>query len=104
MQSIYITCNEDYRGRFEELFATRTHAIDRMPVFFDMKVLRPKEYNEHYPIVSFWGNEEAFQGWTKSPEFIEGHKRGFADIAAAKHRDEEPPMSSDYKGYEVFSR
>ena len=34
----YIACEQHYRERFEELFATRAHAIDRMPGFVDMQV------------------------------------------------------------------
>lgn len=100
----YITCHENYRERFEELFATRAHAIDRMPGFIDMQVLKPKINDGDYLIVSFWENEEAFRTWTTSPEFIEGHKRGFSDIAAAKQRGEEPPMKSNFKVYEVISK
>jgi heme-degrading monooxygenase HmoA len=37
----YITCESDYRQRFEELFASRAHAIDRMPGFVDMQVSAP---------------------------------------------------------------
>jgi len=29
----YISCKDFYRPRFEELFGTRAHAIDRMPGF-----------------------------------------------------------------------
>jgi heme-degrading monooxygenase HmoA len=36
-----IYCHDDYRERFEQLFATRAHAIDRMPGFLGMQVLRP---------------------------------------------------------------
>jgi heme-degrading monooxygenase HmoA len=53
--------------------------------------------------VSYWTNEEAFNRWTKSPEFIEGHKRGFEDIRLAKERNEEPPMKSDFKTYTVIA-
>ncbi|RMH73848.1 MAG: antibiotic biosynthesis monooxygenase [Gemmatimonadetes bacterium] len=100
----YIHCQAHYRQRFEELFATRAHAIDRVPGFIEMHVLRPKDMESDYLIVSFWENEAAFQSWTTSPEFIEGHKRGFEDIRQAKERGEEPPMTSDFKIYEVIAR
>jgi heme oxygenase (mycobilin-producing) len=38
----YITCTEQYRERFETLFGTRAKAIDRMPGFRHMEVLRGK--------------------------------------------------------------
>lgn len=99
----YITCKEHYRERFEELFASRAHAIDRMPGFQNMKVLRPMDGEGDYLITSYWDTKDAFESWTKSPEFIEGHKRGFADLKAYKERGEEPPMSSSFKTYEVIS-
>lgn len=100
----YITCKDEYKERFEELFATRAKAIDRMPGFIGMHVLRPKKQSDEYLIVSHWESETAFRDWTNSPEFIEGHKRGFADVREAKERGEEAPMSSSFKIYEVIAR
>ena len=99
----YIHCEEHYRQRFEELFATRAHAIDRLPGFVDMQVLKPHQDGE-YLIVSHWESEEAFKAWTRSPEFLEGHKRGFEDIRSAKEKGEKPPMSSSFKTYQVMAR
>ena len=98
----YISCKDHYKKRFEELFASRAHAIDRMPGFRNMHVLRPKDDGD-YLIVSHWDSEEQFKAWTNSPEFIEGHKRGFADLKAAKERGEEMPMTSSFKTYEVIA-
>jgi heme-degrading monooxygenase HmoA len=98
----YITCEPTYRERFETLFATRAKAIDRMPGFIDMEVLRPSSEGE-YLIVSRWSSQESFQQWTKSPEFLEGHKRGFEDIRQAKERGEKPPMQSSFKTYEIIA-
>jgi heme-degrading monooxygenase HmoA len=100
----YIRCKQEYRARFEELFGTRAHAIDRMAGFIDMHVLRPQTDDGEYLIVSFWETEETFKAWTQSPEFLEGHKRGFEDIRTAKERGEDPPMKSDFKTYEVIAR
>lgn len=101
----YINCQEDYKGRFEELFASRAHAIDRMPGFVDMQVLKPKTGEDStYLIVSHWESEEAFKSWTGSPEFLEGHKRGFEDIKKAREEGKTPPMTSDFKVYKVISR
>ena len=98
----YINCEPHYRERFEQLFGTRAHAIDRMPGFMDMQVLKPNDEGE-YLIVSHWSSEEAFKTWTSSPEFLEGHKRGFEDIRKAKERGEKSPMSSSFKTYEVIA-
>jgi heme-degrading monooxygenase HmoA len=99
----YIHCDENYRNRFEELFGTRAKAIDRMKGFRFMQVLRPKTEDEPYLIVSFWDSEEDFKAWTNSPEFIEGHKRGFEDIRKAKEEGKKPPMSSTFRTYEVIA-
>lgn len=99
----YITCKDYYQPRFEQLFATRAHAIDRLPGFIDMAVLKPKDGEGDYLITSRWETEDAFKTWTRSPEFLEGHKRGFEDITKAKERGEEPPMTSSFKTYEVIS-
>jgi heme oxygenase (mycobilin-producing) len=99
----YIRCEENYRERFEQLFATRAHAIDRLPGFVDMQVLKPHQEGE-YLIVSHWESEEAFKSWTRSPEFLEGHKRGFEDIRKAKENGEKPPMSSSFKTYQIMAK
>ena len=100
----YIDCKPDYVQRFEELFASRAKQIDTMPGFLEMEVLRPKKEGEPYLIVSHWESEDSFKGWTKSETFIEGHKRGFADIAKAKAEGKEPPMKSDFITYDVITR
>lgn len=99
----YIKCEDHYRERFEQLFATRAHAIDRMPGFINMEVLKPSDQGE-YLIVSHWESEEQFKKWTSSPEFLEGHKRGFEDIRKAHEEGKTPPMTSSFKTYQVITR
>ncbi len=99
----YINCSPEYAERFEELFGSRAKAIDTMPGFVNMHVLKPQKPGDNYLIVSYWDSEEAFKDWTKSPAFIEGHKRGFADIAAAKAEGKPAPMTSDFKTYQIIA-
>lgn len=99
----YIKCEDHYRERFEQLFATRAHAIDRMPGFINMEVLKPNDQGE-YLIVSHWESEEQFKKWTSSPDFLEGHKRGFEDIRKAREEGKTPPMTSSFKTYQVITR
>jgi heme-degrading monooxygenase HmoA len=99
----FIHCWEEYRPRFEELFSTRAHAIDQMPGFISMLVLKPTQPGE-YLIISQWDNEESFRNWSKSDEFLDGHRRGFADIRAAKERGEPSPMTSEFRTYQVIAR
>jgi heme-degrading monooxygenase HmoA len=100
----YITCSPEYRERFEFLFGSRARAIDTLPGFIDMMVLRPDQEGDNYLIVSHWESESAFKAWTQSPEFIEGHKRGFEDIRKAKEEGRPAPMSSSFKTYNVIAR
>lgn len=99
----YIHCTPEYKERFEYLFGSRARAIDTMPGFVDMQVLRPAKEGDAYLIVSYWENEDAFKSWTKSEAFIEGHKRGFADLAEAKAAGKPMPMTSDFKVYEIIA-
>ena len=100
----FIDCEPDYITRFEELFGSRAHAIDRMDGFKNMRVLKPKDGSNTYLIMSFWESEEAFKKWTGSPEFMEGHKRGFADLAKAREEGKTPPMKSSFKTYDVLAK
>ena len=100
----YIRCTPDYKERFEMLFGSRAGAIDLMPGFVDMQVLRPSKDEDQYLIISHWESEEAFKTWTTSAAFLEGHKRGFADMAQAKAEGRPAPMHSDFKTYKVIAR
>ena len=99
----FISCAPEYRDRFEYLFSTRAKAIDQLPGFQHMHVLRPSEAGNDYLVISHWDSEEHFNAWTKSPEFLEGHKRGFEDIARAKAEGKEPPMKSTFRTYSVIT-
>jgi len=99
----YITCTETYRERFEELFTSRAGAIDEMPGFRRMHVLKPHEEEQDYLIVSEWDSEGSFKAWSKSNAFVKGHSRGFSDLEAARARGEEPPMKSRFCTYDVLA-
>lgn len=98
-----IRCQNSYTTRFEELFSTRAHAIDTMPGFQKMNVLKSSEQPGEYLVVSYWDSEEEFSKWVGSSEFIEGHKRGFEDIRKAKEQGIEPPMISQFHTYKVIA-
>lgn len=99
----YITCLPDYRERFEELFASRAGAIDAMPGFRRMRVLRPHRADEPYLVISEWDNEASFRGWTDSEAFRQGHARAFADLKAARSAGAAAPMTSRFETYEVIT-
>jgi heme-degrading monooxygenase HmoA len=100
----YITCRPEYVPRFKQLFATRARAIDRMPGFCGMHVLEPAAEGQPFLIVSYWREGADFERWTGSEEFKEGHARGFADMAEAKRRGDEPPLRSEFRTYCVIAR
>jgi heme-degrading monooxygenase HmoA len=100
----FIGCQDSYRERFESLFRSRAHAIDRAPGFLSMLVLRSDRPEGDYLVVSLWTDRAAFDHWRSSPEFAEGHRRGFEDVKHARERGEQPPMTSRMETYEVFAR
>jgi heme oxygenase (mycobilin-producing) len=100
----YINCTPNYRERFEYLFGTRAKAIDNMPGFIDMQVLKPAKEGDAYLIISYWETETAFKTWTQSEAFLKGHARGFEDIHKAREEGRTPPMSSVFKTYEIIAR
>jgi heme-degrading monooxygenase HmoA len=99
----FISCQDSFRERFEELFRTRAHAIDRAPGFRRMFVLRPERTAGDYLVVSFWVSRDSFDAWRTSPEFAEGHRRGFEDVRRARERGEPPPMASRMETYEILT-
>ena len=90
----YSTCDADYRARFEQLFKSRAHAIDNAVGFQKMPVLKPDLADGPYMVVSYWGDRASFDYRRTSPEFAEGHRRGFAEVAAARAAGRKAPMSS----------
>lgn len=99
----YIDAEPDYIKRFEELFISRAREIDKIEGFQHMEVLKPLEEGNSYLIISHWESEESFKGWTKSEEFLKGHKRGFEDIKKAKAEGKKAPMNSTFKTYNVLT-
>jgi len=99
----FISCNNAYRDRFEQLFRSRAHAIDPLPGFRHMVVLRPEREGGDYLVVSFWENRASFDTWRASPAFHAGHRRGFEDIRQARERGEHPPMTSHMETYEILT-
>jgi heme-degrading monooxygenase HmoA len=80
----YIDCNERYKVRFVELFDTRVRAIDAVAGFKNMQVLKPRDEQSRLLIGRFEDSEVYLKTRAGLSEFIEGHKRRFADIVHAK--------------------
>jgi heme-degrading monooxygenase HmoA len=99
----YITCQKDYKARFEQLMGSRAMEVDTMPGFIRMEVLRPDDTQNDYLIISHWDSEEHFKDWKKSEQFTKGHKRGFEDISIARRESHALPMKSTFKTYKILS-
>jgi len=89
---------EEHRERFEEVFKTRAHAVDRRPGFISAQILRPTEGNT-YIVMTRWESEDNFNEWVNSPEFIEGHRRRDEFKNAEGHF----ALKSKVERYEVFA-
>ena len=98
-----VQCRPEYVSRFRELFSTRAKAIDTMPGFFDMYVLEPRREGDPFLIISHWADEDSFNAWTKSPAFLDGHRRAFDDLKQAKERGESAPMHSTFERFSVLA-
>ncbi len=68
-----------------------------------MHVLRPRDGEATYLVVSEWDSEKHFKAWTKSDAFAEGHRRGFDDLKKAKERGEPALMTSRFVTYYVIT-
>ncbi len=99
----YISCLPEFEATLEDLFATRKGAIDKEQGFIEMEVLKPLKAGDPYLILSHWESKEAFENWTKSEAFLEGHKRGFAILEQAKKEGKPAPMKSDFKVYKIIA-
>ena len=88
----------EFREKFEMAFGTRAKAVDRRPGFIKAEILRPTIGNE-YIVMTHWETESDFEGWTKSKEYIEGHRR------VGEFKDEQGKMvlTSRIEKYEVFA-
>lgn len=100
----FIACEPEYRDRFEALFRSRAHAIDKAPGFHHMLVLQPEREGGDFLVVSYWNDRASFDRWRTSPEFAEGHRRGFEDVRKAKESGGKPPMTSRMETYKVLCR
>jgi heme-degrading monooxygenase HmoA len=82
---------------------SRKKAVDTMPGFQRMEVLKPRNSEHDYLIISHWDSENFFQQWRSSSEFSQGHRRGVQDISKARKEGKKPPMTSTFKTYETLT-
>ncbi|KQR40972.1 antibiotic biosynthesis monooxygenase [Deinococcus sp. Leaf326] len=70
---IYV--NPEYHDQFAERFRERAGLVDGMPGFVANHVLRPTKEGEPFVVLTFWESREAFEAWTQSDAFRQGHAR-----------------------------
>jgi heme-degrading monooxygenase HmoA len=68
---------------FEKTFIGRDRAVDKMPGFIDMQVLRPSE-GRTYVVLTRWQSQEAFTAWTTSEAFIAAHRKQTPGLAEGR--------------------
>jgi heme-degrading monooxygenase HmoA len=74
---------EGRESEFEQTFAARARAVDQMPGFVDLQVLRPSE-GRTYVVMTRWRSRAAFDAWTKSEAFISAHRKQSPGLAAER--------------------
>ena len=70
-----IPVNPDYVGQFEERFANRAREVDKMPGFVRNQVLRPKNPDDPYIVLTVWQSQADFEAWVNSESFRKGHAK-----------------------------
>ena len=88
-----IAVAEGLELEFEKTFTGRDRAVDQMPGFLGLQVLRPAE-GRTYVVMTRWKSREAFEQWTQSEAFISAHRKQSPDVT------ENRPI---LEIYEVFS-
>ena len=74
---------EGREQEFEKTFTERDRAVDHMPGFVDMQVLRPVE-GRTYVVLTRWKSRESFKQWTESETFISAHRKQSPGLAAER--------------------
>lgn len=85
---------EGREADFEKTFMERDRAVDVMPGFVDMQVLRPAE-GRTYVVLTRWKSREAFDQWTQSEAFRAAHRKQSPGLA-----ENRPTLEI----YEVFTQ
>ncbi len=93
-----ITVPGDHGDEVARRFGERAGAVDGIDGFEGFELLRPTDERETWLVVTRWRDDEAFQGWVRSPQFADGHREALAqgsDAPAAL------PISAELWSYEV---
>ena len=78
-----IPVTEGREADFEKTFTERDRAVDLMPGFVDLQVLRPTE-GHTYIVMTRWKSREAFDQWTQSEAFTIAHRKQSPGLAESR--------------------
>lgn len=70
-----IAVHPEYADQFEARFLDRARLVDEMPGFVSNQVLRPVNPGDPYVVLTLWESRAAFEAWTSSDAFVQGHAR-----------------------------
>ncbi|GAA0966274.1 mycobilin-forming heme oxygenase MhuD [Actinocorallia libanotica] len=74
-----LTVPEGMGPELEKRFAARAGLVEGSEGFEGFELLRPTDGTDRYLVYTRWSSEEAFQAWTKSQAFSQGHAKAAAD-------------------------
>lgn len=69
-----IPVTEEGRPLFEHRFKNRAGAIESVPGFIAIRVLRPVG-SDTYVVLTQWDSARSFEGWQQSDAYKEAHKK-----------------------------
>jgi len=69
-----ITVAADSGDELAKRFAARAGAVDDQDGFEGFELLQPTDGRTTWLVLTRWRDEEAFQAWTTSPAFGQGHQ------------------------------
>jgi len=96
----YIPSSEKSREKLEGFFTKRAKAIDRIPGFNKMQVLKPVDEKSDYLIISQWDTQEDFQKWSTTDDFLDGHERELEDLHMLYREGREYKINKTFKTYQ----
>lgn len=74
---------EGREAEFEKTFTERDRAVDLMPGFIDLQVLRPTE-GRIYVVMTRWKSRQDFERWTQSEAFVAAHQKQTPGLAESR--------------------
>ena len=91
-----LTVPAERREMLEQRFASRAGEVDKTPGFQAFELLRPVEGDDRYFVYTRWDSRAAFEDWTSSRAFEQGH---------AQHSGQGPAASgAELLTFEIVER